>query len=104
VDERLAYAVGERGLLLVRENGTWRKLSTPGGSTEELLDVVAFDPTIVFVLSSKSGQPLHLLNAVSGTWSEPSPSTGALLSLEALGPEEQWAAGANGTLVRWGPP
>ncbi|WP_309893494.1 putative metal-binding motif-containing protein [Archangium sp.] len=104
VDERLAYAVGEQGLLLVRENGTWRRLSTPGGSTEELLDVVAFDPTVVFVLSGKSGQPLHLLNTVSGTWSEPSPSTGALLSLDALGPEEQWAAGANGTLVRWGPP
>jgi len=104
VDARLAYAVGERGLLLVRENGTWRKLSTPGGSTEELLDVVAFDPTVVLVLSSKSGAPLHLLNTESGTWSEPSPSTGALLSLDALGPEEQWAAGANGTLVRWGPP
>jgi hypothetical protein len=104
VGGRLAYAVGDRGLLLARENGTWRKLPTPGGSTEDLLDVVAFDPTVVLVLSAKSGEPLHLLNAQSGTWSEPYQPSGALLSLDALGPQEQWAAGAGGTLVRWGPP
>jgi hypothetical protein len=104
VDGRRAYAVGDRGLLLARENGTWRKLPTPGGSTEDLLDVVAFDPTVVLVLSSKSGEPLHLLNAQSGTWSEPYRPSGALLSLDALEPQEQWAVGAAGTLVRWGPP
>jgi hypothetical protein len=99
VDGQRAYAVGDQGLVLERQGGTWRKLPAPG--TADLLDVVAFHPTAVLVLSQQSGVFLHLYNGE--TWSAPYPQAHPLLSLDALGPTEQWAAGQGGTLVHWGP-
>ncbi|WP_158501528.1 putative metal-binding motif-containing protein [Vitiosangium sp. GDMCC 1.1324] len=97
------YAVGTRGLVLERHDGTWTKLTPPdGAAAPDLIDVVAFDPTALFVLSNKGGTYLHRFNG--SAWSEPFPQAQALLSLDALGPTEQWAAGQGGTLVRWGPP
>jgi hypothetical protein len=99
VDGRLAYAVGDRGLVLARENGAWRKLTSPDGTTD-LVDVVAFDPTVVLVLSKKANTYLHRLNGT--TWTEPFPQGQALLSLDGFDPREQWAVGQGGTLVHWG--
>jgi hypothetical protein len=103
VDGALAYAVGERGLVLRRQSGTWDKLPPPGGaSAPELLDVAAFHPSAVYVLSNKSGTFLHRFDGTA--WSEPYPQSQVLQSLDAISPREQWAAGQNGTLVRWGAP
>ncbi len=100
VDGRRAYAVGDRGLVLARDNGTWSKLSSPDGTTD-LVDVVAFDPSVVLVLSKKSNTYLHRFNGT--TWTEPFPQGQALLSIDGFDPQEQWAVGQGGTLVRWGP-
>jgi hypothetical protein len=103
VDGALAYAVGEHGLVLERQEGLWRKLPPPGGTAApELLDVAAFHPSAVYVLSNKSGTYLHRFDGTA--WSEPYPQSQVLLSLDGISPREQWAAGQNGTLVRWGPP
>jgi hypothetical protein len=85
--------------MLARENGTWRKLPSPDGTTD-LVDVVAFDPTVVLVLSKKSNTYLHRFNGT--TWTEPFSQAQALLSLDGIDPREQWAVGQSGTLVRWG--
>ncbi len=100
VDGRRAYAVGDRGLVLVRDNGTWSRLASPDGTTD-LVDVVAFDPTVVLVLSKKANTYLHRFNGTA--WSEPFPQGQTLLSLDGRDPREQWAAGQSGTLVHWGP-
>lgn len=103
VDGTLAYAVGARGLVLERKEGTWRKLPPPGGAAApELLDVAAFHPSAVYVLSNKGGTYLHRFDGTA--WSEPYPQSQVLLSLDAISPQEQWAAGQGGTLVRWGAP
>lgn len=103
VEKNRAYAVGDRGLLLERQNGTWRTLTPPEGTTvaPDLLDVVAFDSTTLFVLSNESGAYLHRFDGTA--WSKPVAAPWPLLSLDALGPQEQWAVGQGGTLVRWGP-
>jgi photosystem II stability/assembly factor-like uncharacterized protein len=103
VEKNRAYAVGDRGLLFERQNGTWRTLTPPEGTTvaPDLLDVVAFDSTTLFVLSTESGAYLHRFDGTA--WSTPVASPRPLLSLDALGPQEQWAVGQGGTLVRWGP-
>ncbi|HZH17782.1 MAG TPA: putative metal-binding motif-containing protein [Archangium sp.] len=101
VDGALAYAVGEHGLVLERKEGTWRKLPSPGGALE-LLDVAAFHPKALYVLSNKSGTYLHRFDGTA--WSEPYPQSHVLLSLDAISPREQWAAGQGGTLVRWSAP
>jgi putative metal-binding protein len=103
VDGALAYAVGENGLVLRRQAGTWDKLPPPGGAAApELLDVAAFHPNAVYVLSNQSGTFLHRFDGTA--WSEPYPQSQVLQSLDAISPREQWAAGQGGTLVRWGPP
>jgi hypothetical protein len=101
VDGGLAYAVGDGGLVLKRENGAWSKLSSPTGS-DNLLDVVAFHPTLVFVVSTRSNSYLHRLNGTA--WSEPAHPAQPLRSLDALRPEELWASGGSGTWMRWGAP
>ncbi|QRK06727.1 putative metal-binding motif-containing protein [Archangium violaceum] len=99
----LAYAVGDRGLVLERHDGSWRKLPAPDdAAAPDLLDVVAFHPTVVLVLSNKGGTYLHQFDG--SNWSEPAPQAQALLSLDAIAPQEQWAAGEGGTLVRWSSP
>lgn len=99
----LAYAVGDRGLVLERHDGSWRKLPAPdGAAAPDLLDVVAFHPTVVLVLSNKGNTYLHQFDG--SDWSEPAPQAQALLSLDAIAPQEQWAVGQGGTLVRWGSP
>ncbi|WP_257446177.1 MopE-related protein [Archangium lipolyticum] len=100
VDGGLAYAVGDKGLVLKRENGTWSKPSSPTGAGSDLRDVVAFHPTRVFVLSNKSNTYLHRFDGTA--WSEPLNPAQSLLSLDALRPEEIWASGGNGTWTRWG--
>ncbi|HYO67675.1 MAG TPA: hypothetical protein VEU33_16490, partial [Archangium sp.] len=103
VDGALAYAVGEHGLVLRRQSGTWDKLPPPGGAAApELLDVAAFHPSAVYVLSNKSGTYLHRFDGTA--WSEPYPQSQVLQSLDTISPREQWAAGQGGTLVRWGAP
>ncbi|MFL5353364.1 putative metal-binding motif-containing protein [Archangium sp.] len=98
-----AYAVGNGGLLLERLEGAWSKLPAPNGTESlELLDVVAFDTKAVFVLSNKTGAYLHHFDGTA--WSEPFPQAQALLSLDAIGPREQWAVGQGGTVVQWGLP
>jgi hypothetical protein len=101
-DAGRAYAVGDKGLVLERQAGAWRKLPPPdGAAAPDLLGVAAFHPTALLVLSNKSGVYLHLYDG--GTWTEPSSQASPLLSLDALGPREQWAAGLDGTLLHWGP-
>ncbi|MCY1077995.1 putative metal-binding motif-containing protein [Archangium lansingense] len=102
-DGTRAYAVGDDGLVLARQAGTWRKLPSPGGAAApDLLDVAAFHDNLVFALSNKGGTYLHRFDGTA--WSEPFPQAQVLLSLDAISPREQWAAGQGGTLVRWGPP
>jgi len=88
---------------LERQAGTWRKLPSPGGAAApDLLDVAAFAPNLVYVLSNQSGTFLHRFDGTA--WSEPFPQGQVLLSLDAISPREQWATGQGGTLVRWGAP
>jgi hypothetical protein len=101
VDGGLAYAVGSGGALLERSGGTWKKLASLGSSVD-LLDVVAFDPTTVFALSREVGVHLHRFNGT--VWSRPySQSVQALNAIDGVGPQEIWAAGVGGSVVRWGP-
>lgn len=103
VDGARAYAVGDDGLVLEREAGTWRKLPSPGGAAApDLLDVAAFAPNLLYVLSNQGGTFLHRFDGTA--WSEPFPQGQVLLSLDAISPGEQWATGQGGTLVRWGAP
>ncbi|QRN93027.1 putative metal-binding motif-containing protein [Archangium violaceum] len=99
-DGGLAYAVGDKGLVLERRNGAWSKPASPTGAGLDLLDVVAFHPTLVYVLSNKSNTYLHRFNGTA--WSEPLNPTQSLLSLDALQPDELWASGGSGTWTRWG--
>jgi hypothetical protein len=100
VDGRLAYAVGGGSTLLERSNGTWKKLPSPGASV--LLDVVAFDRTTVFALSTETRVHLQRFNGTA--WSRPfSQDVQTLVAIDGVGPQEMWAAGFGGTLVHWGP-
>ncbi len=99
VDGRLAYAVGDGGLLFERGEGTWRMLTRPVGS-EDLRDVVAFGPTTVFVAAMNGSG--HLLRFDGTTWTEPYNQGPVLRAVDGVDPQELWAAGYDGTLVRWG--
>jgi hypothetical protein len=93
--------VGNGGVLLERGNGTWKKLASPG-ATLTLVDVVAFGPTTVFVLSSEVGVHLHRFDGTA--WSRPYNQTlQPQWAIDAVGPQELWSAGTGGTLVHWGP-
>ena len=101
VDDDLAYAVGDRGLVLKHQGGAWSTLTAPDG-TADLLAVVAFHPTVVLALSNKSPATVLLYDGTA--WSETYHPTQPLRSLDALDPTEQWAAGQGGAVVRWGAP
>jgi hypothetical protein len=102
VDGRLAYAVGDAGLALERTAGTWRTLARPGGAeAPDLLDVVAFGSTTVFAVSRQEGVHLHHFDG--NAWQAPYSQARVLRSIDGIEPRELWAAGDDGTLVRWGP-
>ena len=93
-----AYVVGDNGLVLELRDGTWKKLPSPAG-TATVRDVVAFLPSAVLGLVNKD---VYVFNG--SAWSKAyTPSTGTLASLDGVDPTEQWGAGSQGVLVRWGP-
>ncbi len=100
VEPWLSYVVGDRGWVLKRENGAWSWLPSPGSAAQELVDVVAFAPTVVLVLAHGSTPAIHRLNGTA--WVENHSTGQPLLSLDAVVSHQQWGAGRGGTLVRWG--
>ncbi len=104
VSPSLAYAVGDRGLLLEREGSTWsRKPPYPvfvdGGVSPDILDVVAFGRSAVLARLATD----DITRFDGEQWGDLVFGTQVFTTLEALYPDEPWSAAMDGTGFYWGP-
>jgi hypothetical protein len=98
----LAYAAGDKGLLLERSGTTWTKkpVLMVSGKAEDLRAMVAFGRTAVYAVTS-GPKDIQFFDGTAWTSVNVPPNT--LNALEATGPGDLWGAGNSGTLVRWQP-
>ncbi|WP_338866446.1 putative metal-binding motif-containing protein [Myxococcus stipitatus] len=101
---RLAYVVGEDGLLLEKARDTWTqklRLTLPNGSRPTLRSLAAFGRTAIYAVSSGTND-IHFFNGTS--WSTVTTPPQTINALGGSGPGDVWAAGHSATLLRWTPP
>ncbi|RYZ37168.1 MAG: hypothetical protein EOO71_29040 [Myxococcaceae bacterium] len=102
VDARRAYAVGDNGLVLVRERGVWSMLprvTNTSGALVTLTDVIAYSRSAVYVSSFEGN--IYFFNG--STWQEVYTGTKPLRSLDGPLPTLVSAAGDNNTVLRFHP-
>ncbi|MFY1824565.1 putative metal-binding motif-containing protein [Myxococcus fulvus] len=100
---RLAYAMGDQGLILQKTRDRWalRTLLTVNGSTTPSLRAfIAFGRTGIYVVAAES-DGLHFFNGFS--WSIVATPSETVTALGGFGPGEVWATGHDGLLTRWKP-
>ncbi|WPB77327.1 MopE-related protein [Archangium violaceum] len=97
VNSKLAYAVGNRGSVLMWNGSTWSKHSAP--STDDLLSVVAFGKSSIYVTTG-NGKVFRY----NGTTWIAMPATGgggALNDIAASRPDDIWVVGSGGRILHW---
>ncbi|WPB78441.1 MopE-related protein [Archangium violaceum] len=97
VNSKLAYAVGNKGSVLMWNGSTWSKHSAPSG--DDLLSVVAFGKSSIYV-STDNGKVFRYNGS---TWTA-MPATGgggALNDIAASRPDDIWVVGSGGRLLHW---
>jgi hypothetical protein len=99
VHDELAFAAGDKGVVLKRSRGTWTRLPELGNPPPDIQGLVAFGLNTVYVAATD--KTLKLYNGkdwntdASGAWT-PTAIGGVL-------PQEIWAVGDKNTLLRWKP-
>jgi hypothetical protein len=101
----LAYAAGDKGLLLERSNGTWSapafsRLILGDGGTPNLLDVAAYGRTLVYAIGNDKA--VYRFNG--NAWAPPD-YTGdwTPFAINGVAPHDVWVAGSQGTVIHRGP-
>ena len=95
VDDRLAYAVGERGALLERSGGAWKALAPADGG---LRAVRAFGQGRVYAVTD-DGRVLRYDGVV---WRLLYKASGGFTDLTGSAEDDLWAVGHDGLVVHWG--
>ncbi|RYZ44101.1 MAG: hypothetical protein EOO72_06555, partial [Myxococcaceae bacterium] len=100
----LAYATGDRGLLLERAAGTWSTkppypIFVDGGVSPDILDVVAFGRGAVLAVLGTD----DLVRFDGETWRNFRFGTQGFTTLEGLSSDELWSATVDGTGFHWAP-
>jgi hypothetical protein len=97
---QLAYATGDKGVVLQRANtGEWSLLPTlPGVANGQ--DVAAYGRTAVYVVSASEKQ-VYLFNGT--VWLMDYEPSWTPFAIDGVGPHDLWVAGSQGTVLRRGP-
>ncbi len=97
----LAYAVGDQGVVLQRDNGQWSELPrlAPGGTAQDLQDVAAYGRTVVY--AAASDKQVYRFNGTA--WSPDYMGDWTPFAIDGVGPHDLWVAGSAGTVIRRGP-
>ncbi len=90
-------AVGDKGLLMVRENGAWSKQGNL--VSDELRSIHGFSAAGLVVAVGGGGTIVHRTNGVWGK--ETSPTTFVLHGVWGANTSQMWAVGNLGTLLSW---
>jgi len=100
---RLAYAVGDNGLLLERAGTAWTvkpQLRLPSNAAPHIRAVLAFGSKALYALSSDTPD-IHFFDGTA--WSPAFTPPNTMHALDGTSPTDVWAVGSGGTLVRWQP-
>jgi hypothetical protein len=95
----LAYAAGDKGVVLRRASGAWSELPRVPGAPDAQ-DVAAYGNTAVYVVSHAS-KDVYLYNGTS--WSTDLTVSWTPFSIDGVAPHDLWVAGSQGTVVHRGP-
>jgi hypothetical protein len=96
---KLAYAAGDKGVVLQRANGAWSELPRLP-SAPDARDVAAYGSTSVYAVSNTS-KDVYLYNGTS--WSTDLPVSWTPVSIDGVAPHDLWVAGSQGKVVHRGP-
>ena len=103
VNDKLAYAVGEGGSVLMWNGEDWSVHPGPPGN-EDLRSVVAFGRNSIYVSTGKEGMSTaNVFRYADKTWTPMSPSDpkGVLYDIAGRSPGDLWVVGVNGQLLHW---
>jgi hypothetical protein len=105
VNSRLAYAVGDKGVLL-RWGGqsAWASVDEPPANTPDFSSVMALDPSSIYVTSR--GPTPTLRRAAATGWDPQFVFTASqpLHDVALSSPSDIWAVGDNGLVMHWPEP
>jgi hypothetical protein len=99
VHGQLAYAAGDKGVLLERSNGTWKAVPQSVTGTPDLLGLRAYGRTAVYAIGNDKG--IYLFNG--NTWSRDQLLPWTPFAIDGVGPQDLWVAGSQGSVVHRGP-
>jgi hypothetical protein len=103
VNDSVAYAVGNEGLVLQRYDGGWFRMPSPSlsdGGTPTLQDVNAFGYNTVYTVSYNGS--IYWFDG--GSWREVYAGSSPLLSIGGVHPHGLWASGYTPQVIHWGAP
>ncbi|MBJ6763392.1 hypothetical protein JGU66_21715 [Myxococcaceae bacterium JPH2] len=97
VNERLAYAGGNNGMLLQSNGAAWTRVSgTPFGS-ERIYGIQAFGAGSIYVATDAG----RIYRYNGSTWTRLLDTSGALKYIRGTSPEDLWATGDGGRIFHW---
>ncbi|QRN97469.1 hypothetical protein JRI60_52555 [Archangium violaceum] len=101
-DSRLAYSVGDNGLVMKWDGATnWTRVSPPpDNTTAPFSSVVVLDPSSIYVTDASTNGSIRRLNA-AGTWFTATTVNRPLRDIALSSPGDIWAVGDDGRVVHF---
>ncbi|WP_342376644.1 MopE-related protein [Myxococcus stipitatus] len=97
VNDKVAFAVGDAGTAFRKTNGTtWVALPKPSDS-HDLTSVIAFGANSAYATCANG----HIYRFNGSAWTRVHNGSGRLNDITGTGPDDIWAVGSGGRIVRW---
>ncbi|MDC0707699.1 putative metal-binding motif-containing protein [Stigmatella sp. ncwal1] len=98
VHDGLAFAAGDKGVVLMRARGFWSELPRLPVATTDTLSMVAYGRTALYVAANDE----TVKRLVNDAWTADYQGAWTPTAIGGLGPHEIWLVGFRNTVIRWG--